>query len=388
MVYDLWISILTGIFWFSLLALVYAYAGYPLCAALLAKICRRPVAKQRISPPVTIIIAAYNEEDCIAATVENKLSLDYPKDKLEIIVTSDGSEDQTDAIVESFADRGVILLRQSPRAGKTSALNLAVPLAQGEILLFSDANSIYAPDALQKLVANFADHRVGYVTGKMIYVNPDGNPIGDGCSAYMKYENRLRAIETDLGSVVGVDGGIDAMRRELYSPLNPDQLPDFVQPLKVVEQGYRVVYEPEALLKEDSLQDSSDEYRMRVRVTLRALWALKDMRQLLFGSGGLLFAWQLWSHKVLRYSCFLFLAVALVTNILLAVDSLFYRVILALQLACYFGAALSPLLVRLQKEFAVSRLLYYFILLNAASMHAAIKFIQGKKQVIWSPRKG
>lgn len=380
--------VLTFIFWFSLLALFYAYAGYPLCAALLAKISKQSVARQTIYPQVTILIAAYNEEDCIAATLENKLTLDYPKDKLEIIVISDESEDRTDSIVESFVDRGVKLLRQFPRAGKTSALNLAVPVAQGEILVFSDANSIYAPDALQQLMANFADHRVGYVTGKMIYTNPDGTIIGDGCSAYMKYENRLREIETNLGSVVGVDGGIDAMRRELYSPLNPDQLPDFVQPLKVVEKGYRVVYEPEALLKEDALQESSDEYRMRVRVTLRALWALKDMRVLLFGHGGWLFSWQLWSHKVLRYSCFIFLGSAFLANTWLATDFVSYRILLTFHVVCYIGAAISPLLTRMNKEFTILRLLYYFLLLNVASLHAAIKFMQGKKQVIWSPRKG
>ena len=380
--------ILSFIFWFSLLALFYAYVGYPLCAALLAGIRRHPVAKQAIYPSVTILIAAYNEEDCIASTLENKLSLDYPEEKLEIIVISDESEDRTDVIVGSFADRGVKLLRQSPRAGKTSALNLAVPSAKGEILVFSDANSIYAPDALQHLVKNFADHTVGYVTGKMIYTNPDGTVIGDGCSAYMKYENRLREIETNLGSIVGVDGGIDAMRKELYSPLNPDQLPDFVQPLKVVEKGFRVVYESRALLKEDSLQESSDEYRMRVRVTLRALWALKDMNQLLQGKGGFLFAWQLWSHKVLRYFCFVFLISAFLTNIWLATGPSVYRVLLFFHLACYAGAALSPILTRMHSGFLPFRLLYYFVLLNISSLHAAVKFMQRKKQIIWSPRKG
>ena len=151
---------------------------------------------------------------------------------------------------------------------------MAVPLASGEIIVFSDANSLYAPDALRRLLANFADEEVGYVTGRMIYANPDGAPIGEGCSAYMKYENALRLIETRLGSIVGVDGGIDAVRKVLYRPMNAEQLPDFVLPLKVVEQGYRVVYEPEALLWESSLNEAADEYRMRVRVSLRAFWAL------------------------------------------------------------------------------------------------------------------
>src|SRR5690606_14809748 len=229
-----------------------------------------------------ILIAAFNEEQDIEHTLRNKIELDYPKDLLEILVVSDESVDQTDAIVERIAAEAPIpirLIRQVPRQGKTSGLNLIAPQATGEILVFSDANSIYAPDALRKLVRNFADATVGYVTGKMVYTNPDGSMIGDGCSAYMKYENWLREKETSIGSVVGVDGGIDAIRASLFRILNPDQLPDFVQPLQVVEQGYRVVYEPEALLKELALDNSDREYRMRVRVSLRALCALHDMKQ-------------------------------------------------------------------------------------------------------------
>ncbi len=383
-----WISLLT--FWFSLLALFYTYLGYPLIVALLVKIRKQQptVDKKTIYPHVTIIIAAYNEEDCIATTLENKISLDYPNEKLQIIVISDESEDQTDSIVESFTDRGVTLLRQSPRAGKTSALNLAVPHARGEIIVFSDANSIYAPDAIQHLVANFADKDVGYVTGKMIYTNSDGTTIGDGCSAYMKYENWLREIETSLGSIVGVDGGIDAMRKELYSQLNTDQLPDFVQPLKVVKKGFRVVYEPAALLREASLQESLDEYRMRVRVTLRAFWALKDMHSLLWGTAGYLFAWQLWSHKMLRYFCFIFLLGAYGANIFILREMSFYRVTLILQTACYAGAFASPLLARKNIKFKLFYFCHYFVLLNVAAGHAFVKFAMGKKKIIWKPRKG
>ncbi len=264
------------IFWFSIVAILYVYAGYPLLVYLLGKLFPAPVQKQHQEPFVSILIAAYNEADVISATIKNKLQLDYPVDKFEIIVVSDGSTDGTDDLVNSFAESNVRLLRQEPRAGKTSALNMAVSQAKAEIIVFSDANSLYETDALQKLVANFADPKVGYVTGKMIYINPDGSFIGDGCSAYMKYENVLRAIESGFGSIVGVDGGIDSMRKDLYRSLTAYQLPDFVQPLKVVEQGYRVIYEPMALLKEASLTKSVDEYRMRVRVTLRALWALYD----------------------------------------------------------------------------------------------------------------
>ena len=270
---------------------------------------------------MTVVTAARNEAACIEATVRNKLEQDYPADRLDMIVVSDASDDGTDAIVARIADDHpgrVRLIRQEPREGKTAALNLAVPQARGEIVVFADANSIYAPDALRRLARNFADPAVGYVTGKMVYVNPDGSLVGDGCTAYMKLENWLRAQETRIGSVVGVDGGVDAVRRRLYRPMRADQLPDFVLPLAVVEQGARVVYEPEALLTEHALVERVDEFRMRVRVALRALWALSDKRVLLNPFRHGVFAFQLVSHKLLRYLSFAPLAVALVANLLLA----------------------------------------------------------------------
>jgi len=305
------------IFFFSLFMIFYVYLGYPALVFLAAAIKNKKVKKGLYEPPITILIAAYNEENNIEETLKNKLSLDYSNEKLEIIVISDGSTDKTDEIVKQYEQRGVKLIRQAPRAGKTSALNMAVPKAKGEILVFSDANSLYESDALTRLIQNFKDPDVGYVTGKMIYTNPDGTPIGDGCTAYMKYENFLRQHETKIGSIVGVDGGIDAVRKDLYQPMNSDQLPDFVLPLKVAEQGYRVVYEPEAILKEASLKSSKDEYKMRVRVSLRALWALWDMRHLIAVKAPKFFAWELFSHKWLRYLSFIFLIGLYLSNLYL-----------------------------------------------------------------------
>jgi hypothetical protein len=222
----------------------------------------------------------------------------------------------------------------------------------------------------------------------MIYADPDGTPIGEGCSAYMKYENMLRSIETKLGSVVGVDGGIDAMRKSLYLPMNPDQLPDFVQPLKVVEQGYRVVYEPEAVLWEQTLKEADDEYRMRVRVSLRAFWALFDMKKLLAPWRAPLFAWQLWSHKVLRYLCFVFLIAAYLSNALLIWKGFLYLIFFAMQNAAYCVALLTPILERNGIRSRLFTFARYFLLLNVAAGHAFGKFIMRKKQVMWTPRKG
>lgn len=377
------------IFWLSIGLLLYVYAGYPLLANILGNIMRRRVHSAEsgsYTPTVTLIIAAYNEAAHIEETVRNKLDLNYPAEKLNIIVVSDESEDGTDSIVQGIGDPRVRLIRQVPRAGKTSGLNLAIPEATGEIIAFSDANSLYRSDALQHLVACFADPAVGYVTGRMVYKAPDGSLTGEGCSTYMSYENALRATETKLGSIVGVDGGVDATRRNIYKPMRDDQLPDFVQPLTVREQGYRVVYQPKALLYEDALASASDEFRMRVRVGLRAFHALKDKAALLNPFRFGIFAWQLFSHKVLRYMAFLFMVAAFTTNIPLAINGhLFWKSILAAQVVFYLTALIGHTQRRREMPRLVS-LVYYLCVLNVASALAWVQFLMGRKQVIWKPR--
>jgi len=376
------------LFWCLLVAVVYVYVGYPMAVFLLAKVYRRRVRTGPCEPTVSILIAAYNEEACIARTIENKLSLQYPEDKIEIIVVSDGSTDRTEEIVRRYASRGVKLLRQVPRQGKTAAFNQVVIRATGEVLVFSDANSMYERDALRRLVENFHDPKVGYVTGKLIYATPQGATIGDGCSAYMKYENFLRLHETQLGSIVGVDGGIDAIRRSLYRTMKPDQIPDFILPLRVVEQGSRVVYEPRAIVKEEAHTSSEGEYRMRVRVSLRSLWALKDMKLLLNVARYGVFSWQLLSHKVLRYQAFLMLMLMYVVNAALWSAGPFYRAIFVLQTVAYALGYVGYRLDRNGQPSSYLTLPYYFALINVAAGHAFFKFLTGRKQVMWIPRAG
>ena len=378
-------------FWTLLIVGLYPYVFYPVAVALLGRLTNRAVRHDNaFAPRVTVITAAFNEQAHIGATIENKLRQDYPPGMLDVIVVSDASTDGTDEIVRQIAarDSRVQLLRNEVRAGKTSGLNLAIPRARGEIVVFADANSIYRPDAIANLVRNFADPQVGYVTGRMLYVNADGSLVGDGCSAYMRYENSLRAAETRLGSIVGVDGGVDAIRRELYRPMRPDQLPDFVAPLTVAEQGFRVIYEPEAVLTEDTLSVQSQEYRMRVRVALRAFWALWDKRVLLNPFHFGVYAWQMWSHKLLRYLSFLPLAGAMALNWLLVPRGGIYALGAAAQVL--FGilciAALAG--VRGIGQFSLTRYCFYFFLLNWASAVAFVRFVRGQKQVLWQPRVG
>jgi glycosyltransferase involved in cell wall biosynthesis len=369
----------------SFALLGYIYLGYPLLCAILSAIRHRLVRAQPCTPRVSILISAYNEAGCIIETVRNKLDLDYPADQCEVIVISDGSTDGTDDAVARLAasEKRARLFRQDPRAGKTSALSLAATHAQGEILVFSDANSLYAPDALRKLVEPFADAEVGYVTGRMLYLAADGSPTGEGCSAYMRFENTLRGWETGLGSVVGVDGGIDAVRSALFTPMRADQQPDFILPLSVIERRKRVVYAPGARVYEASLIRAVDEFHMRTRVSLRAWHALRDKAGLLNPREFGLFSWQLLSHKWLRYLAPVFQVAALASNVALAGHGSWWDGILAVQAVFYIFTFLGVVGVRLPGPLSFP---YYLSLLNAAAGIALVQFVRGKKQIIWTPR--
>jgi len=376
-------------FWLALWAGMYPYVIYPLLAAAIGGLCRREVRSAAFEPRVSVVIAAHNEAECIERTVRNKLAQHYPASLLEVIVVSDESIDGTDDVLRQLAaqDPRMHWVRQQPRAGKSAALNIAVAQASGDVIVFSDANSLYDPNAIGRIMRNFADPNVGYVTGKMIYRNREGSTVGDGCSSYMRFENWLRMHETRIGSIVGVDGGIDAMRRSLFRQLRPDQLPDFVTPLQVVAQNFRVIYEPSAVLEEETLADNNSEFRMRVRVALRALWALRDCAGLLSFRRDPLFAWQLWSHKLLRYFAFLPLAVALLLVIPLAILEPIYRAVLVPPALVLLLAASGFAMTGGAANRAV-RFAQYFVLLNVASAVAAARFARGERITIWKPRIG
>ena len=378
------------LFWACLICGFYPYLGYPLCVALLRAVRPRPVRARPITPPVTVVISAYDEVSHIEATVRNKLAQQYPQELLDVIVASDASTDGTDELLDRLARENsrVTFIRQETRGGKTAALNRLVERSRGEIIVFADANSMYRPDAIRKLVEAFGDPEVGYATGRMLYVDPQGSLVGDGCTAYMQYENVLRGFETGVGSIVGVDGGVDAVRRELYQSMRSDQLPDLVLPLTVVEQRYRVVFVPEAVVEENTLTTQSAEYQMRVRVALRAFWALNDKRALLNPLRHPLFSWQLASHKLLRYLSFLPLGVAAVLNWFLLPRGWVYGALAAAQCCAALLTYLALHGPSRLRGFALARYCYYFLLLNWASAVAFVRFVRGEKQVIWQPRTG
>jgi len=365
---------------------IYPLVGYPAIVKLISMIRRCPVRRGPHDPQVTVLVPAYNEVTGIAANLECLCAQDYPVEKLQIIVISDASDDGTDEVVRSFAERGVHLLRQPARAGKAAGLNAGIRMARGEIIVFCDANARFAADAVRRLAENFADAKVGYVTGHLTLRS--SGPGTSGGSAYLTYENLLRTLETRAGSVIGVNGGVDAMRKSLYFDIPADQISDFVLPLGVIRAGYRVVYDARARSEEDANEDSGTEFRMRVRVALRALRGLAYMRGAMNPLRVPLSAFFILSHKILRYLTFLFLAAALIANIVLAMHSIFYATLLGLQLACY---ALALLGLCRGLPIARSRLAVlpgYFLASNAAFAVAAIRFLRGDVVATWKPRSG
>ena len=315
------------IFWLSAAALFYTYAGYPLLLAVVSAVRPRQVRRGDFGPTVSVIITAYNEELALAAKLENTLALDYPRELLEIIVASDCSTDGTDQIALGFASRGVRLHRQPQRLGKTAAQNAAVAQARGEVILFSDATSLYQPDAVQALLPNFADPTVGCVAGRLIYVDPAHSRIGRGARSYWSYETFLKKHESRACSLIGASGCLYAVRRTAYVPLYHEACSDFIIATKMVEQGLRAVYEPAAVCTEETNRQTDKELKMRVRViaqTFTDLWRHRAMMNP-FRSG--FYAVQLLSHKVMRYAVPFFLLAILATSGILARYSLLYLIV-------------------------------------------------------------
>ncbi len=373
--------------WLSIFLIIYPNIIYPSLVCLLGLIRPRPLRRRSWLPSVTVLIPAYNEAQNIAATIQNKLEQDYPSDRLEIIVISDGSTDGTDDIVREFSSQKVRLIRREQREGKAAGLNEGVRHASGEILVFSDANSLFAPDAIRRMMENFADPEIGYVTGKLAYKIRSDGIAGSGCNAYMKYENALRTLETRAGSIIGVNGGVDAIRRELYRDVPRQLITDFVLPLQVISMKHRVVYDERVNSSEVANSELGSEFRMRTRVGLRALRGITYMRRLCNPVNYPLTAFSLISHKVIRYFGFLFLAIVFVTNLML-VSTPGYAGLFIAQIIAYL-LALVGWRKDLPRPFRKLTLMpAYFLSSNAAFAFAAIKFLQGETMATWQPRAG
>lgn len=373
------------IFWLSVVALLYTYAGYPLLVFMVSRLRPRAIRVAKFSPSVSVIITAYNEERDLAAKLENTLALDYPRELMEIIVASDASSDRTDEIAQQFASRGVRLYRQPERLGKTTAQNAAVERSRGEILIFSDATTMYDPGVLRAMMPNFADPTIGCVAGRLIYVDPTGSSVGRGAVSYWSYETFLKKHESRACSLIGASGCMYAVRRSAYLPLYPEAHGDFLIATKMIQQGLRTIFEPEAVCTEETNRRVHNELAMRVRVitqTLNDLWRHRSMMNP-FRTG--FYAVQLLSHKVMRYFVPFFLIVLFATSAVLARVTVLFRVLFLAQLAAYGCATLAWILERAGVHSRLLVLPQYFTLANLASSIAFYKFLRGERYARWQP---
>jgi cellulose synthase/poly-beta-1,6-N-acetylglucosamine synthase-like glycosyltransferase len=362
----------TGVFWASAGLLAYTYVGYPLAMRIRARMRPRPFKRAPITPRVTVVMAARNEASNLATKLENLLTIDYPADKLDIIVVSDGSTDATCDVVESFRSKGVRLARLETSSGKARALNVGVAQAEGELILFCDVRQRVDPTALRKVVEAFADPQIGAVSGEL-HINSERGP-----GIYWKYEKSIREAESRVDSVVGATGAFFVIRRELFRQL-PDQtlLDDVYTPMQIAMQGFRVLFEPEAKVY-DREADLRGEFSRKARTLAGNFQLLRQMPELLSYRKNPVF-FQYVSHKVLRLICPIALGTLFASNVVLVCTFApgwpLYVATLGGQLACY-GLALWGE-IRGPKAGRAARVSHTFVVLNAAAVEGFRRFLKG-----------
>lgn len=380
-------------FWAAALLLLHTYFFYPLILFILdgleqamanlrfiktGRERRRPRVDSSL-PTVSLVVAAYNEAACIDEKVKNSLQLDYPADRFELLVGSDGSDDGTNEKVLAVEDPRV-RLSAAPRAGKTTVLNRCIPSASGDIIILSDANTMIDPAAVKKLVRHFSDPEVGAVCGKLKLYNKESQDYEE--SAYWTYESLIKFYEGKKGAVMGANGGLYAIRRRLFEALPPSTIvDDFVIPLRILEQGFQVKYDPEAVAFEETTEDYEREFGRRARIAAGNFQSLKLVPGLLSPTAGFR-AFAFWSHKLLRWCAPMLMAVAFASNLFL-LDRMFFVLTFTAQ-CLFYGLALAGR----QGVFSgalkrVASIAYYFVSMNAALAVGFWRFVRNTQRAAW-----
>jgi cellulose synthase/poly-beta-1,6-N-acetylglucosamine synthase-like glycosyltransferase len=373
------------LFWLCAGLVAYAYAGYPPLIWLLSRLFGRKVEPPAVEgadlPWASLLIAAYNEDEVIAERLENALTMDYPPEKLEIVVGSDGSSDDTAAIVRRFVGERVRLLDYAQRRGKASVLNSAFPELTGEVVLLSDANTQIDPAAARKLVRWFRDPSVGAVCGRLVLTDPETGRNVDGL--YWKYETFLKRCEGRLGALLGANGAIYAIRKGLYEPIPAGTIvDDFVIPLLAKQRtGCAIVYDCEAVAREETAPDVGAEFHRRCRIGAGGFQSIGMLRGLLSPRRGWV-AFTFLSHKVLRWLCPFFLVGMLATNLLLA-NRTPYQVLLAGQAALYVAALTGALLPGRSRVLKLLRVATMFVSMNVALLVGFWRWLGGRQKGTW-----
>lgn len=361
--------ILEIVFWLLVFLILYTYLGYPLMLLILSIFINNPSKKASILPSVSLIIAAYNEEKVIEKKILNSLNLDYPN--LEIIIVSDGSTDKTNQICKKYSKK-INFIEIKQRSGKINALNTAVPIANGDIVLFSDANTFYNKDVVKKLVRHFNDPKVGCVTGHVKLIPQGKGTHESGESFYSKYEQFIQIKESQISSMIGVDGAMYAMRKHLYHKLPNMFIEDFVMGMNIIKQGYRVIYDKEAKAIEESSSSIKDEIRRKSRVVAGGFQSLPKMFFLMKHPIEL---WQFKSHKLLRWLIPELLIALFIINIFL-LNAYFFKIVFLLQMIFYLSAILGIAIRPL-------RIPYYFLIMNITAFWGFIKYIFKLQKITW-----
>lgn len=373
---------IVAVIWWILAALTaYTYAGYPLLLGALARMRPQPVTKADIRPTVSLIIAAHNEEVCIREKLDNSLALDYPREKLQILVASDASTDCTDEIVAENAAQGVLLCPVAEHRGKSHAQNRAVEASTGEVLVFSDANSVYEPDAIAKLVRNLADPSVGYVSGELRY-RKARSAIGAGEGLYWRYETWTKRRESETGNIINGNGAIYAVPRAHFVPVPDDTGADIWLPLTQIRRGLRTVHEPEAVAYEETSLTAADEYGRKHRSIARAIRVLTGNLSVLNPLRYGLTSVKLLSHRHLRYLVPYFIVALFILNLFL-LSSSFFRITMAAQIAFYGMALLGARLQKRGERLLLFYVPYYFCVVNFAALRGALRFLRGERVQVW-----
>jgi glycosyltransferase involved in cell wall biosynthesis len=366
-------------FWIAVAGVFYPYAGYPLVLLLL----RRLLSRKRTSvatelPTVSMIIPVHNEAARLERKIANTLALDYPADRIEVVFVSDGSTDSTVSTIRSHVDPRVNLIELPERRGKAAALNAGLARVSGDIIVFTDASIVLAPESIRAIVQPFSDPGVGCVSGEDRITDSGGEGL------YGRYELYLRRLESDVHSIVGASGSFYAQRRALCSPFTEGMAPDFLSVLRTGQQGYRALSEPAAVGEMSSVKDPRREFDRKVRTLLRGMTALFAYKPLLNPFRHSLFAFALWSHKVLRWTVPFFLVAALLAP-LVRLDRPFFVLVFCAQLAFYATAVIALAeWGNLHRTFP-GRIALYFSSVNAAILAAWYRYSLGVRQELWTP---
>jgi cellulose synthase/poly-beta-1,6-N-acetylglucosamine synthase-like glycosyltransferase len=372
--------------WLLIGAAVYAVALYPLLVAVLSRLWRNEFERRPITPAVSLLIAAFNEEESIAAKIQNALETDYPADQLEIIVASDASTDRTDEIVRAFSPRGVKLFRAGGNVGKSAMLSEAIAQARGEIVALSDATGMWTPDALRRMVAHFADPRIGCVAGRVAYAY-DRSAAAEGFGIYQRFMTTLRRAEASFAAGFNAPGSIHAVRRAAYLPCPAALSMDVVDPFHMAIQGLRTTYEEQAVSWERSRSTVADEFRARLRIAVRSWSFLFYALRRLPLRRSTMYCFQLISHKFLRYTLGPSLLLIFALSLALASQHAVYRALLVGQLAYWLATLAAYAASKSGRRIPGLSGLLFFNSANVAYIRGLLLYLLGRRVARWNPAR-